>query len=166
MRHNRIGSTSMASCLITNPENSANTDSIRQAKERSYPWTNKHHFLGKVEYFNQINEFKVLTPTLTTSELDCQFEEYIKPKIYNLVRNLKGCCSWLQEGPNTSKTNLIFFFTTSEHGIESHSMGKKLFFSFYPQFCIQFVYRATLPFTFIFLKVLVHFEKKKCDWKP
>ena len=96
--------------------------------------------MGKVEYFNQINEFKVLTPTLTTSELDCQFEEYIKPKIYNLVRNLKGCCSWLQEGPNTSKTNLIFFFTTSEHGIESHSMGKKLFFLLPPvlySVCLQ-----------------------------
>ena len=31
----------MASCLITNPGNSANTDLIRQAKERSYLWTNK-----------------------------------------------------------------------------------------------------------------------------
>ena len=28
------------------------------------------------------------------------------------------------------------------------------FFSFYPQFCIQFVYRATLPFTFISKKPL------------
>ena len=32
---------SMASCLINNSGNSANTDSIRQAKEQSYPWTNK-----------------------------------------------------------------------------------------------------------------------------
>ena len=31
---------SMASCLISTPGNSANTDSIREAKERSYPWTN------------------------------------------------------------------------------------------------------------------------------
>ena len=33
--------TSMASCLITNPVNSANIDLIRQAEKRSYPWTNK-----------------------------------------------------------------------------------------------------------------------------
>ena len=31
----------MASCLITNLGNSANADSICQAKEQSYPWTNK-----------------------------------------------------------------------------------------------------------------------------
>ena len=33
---------SMASCLIITPGNSENMDSIRQAKEWSYPWTNKH----------------------------------------------------------------------------------------------------------------------------
>ena len=32
---------SMASCLISNPGNSANTDSIHQAQEGSHPWTNK-----------------------------------------------------------------------------------------------------------------------------
>ena len=32
---------SMDSCLISTPGNSANTDSIREAKEQSYPWTNK-----------------------------------------------------------------------------------------------------------------------------
>ena len=38
---------SMASCLINNSGNSANTDSIRQAKEQSYPWTNKQ--IGRIE---------------------------------------------------------------------------------------------------------------------
>ena len=41
----------MASCLISNPGNSANTDSISQAKERSYPWTNKH-ILKEYSYFH------------------------------------------------------------------------------------------------------------------
>ena len=38
------------SCLISNPGNSANTDSIRQAKERSYPWNKQTKtliFLGQ-----------------------------------------------------------------------------------------------------------------------
>ena len=33
--------TAMALCLITNPGKFANTDLISQAKEPSYPWTNK-----------------------------------------------------------------------------------------------------------------------------
>ena len=38
---------SMALCLISNPGNSANTDAIHQAEERSYPWTNlnKQHLI-------------------------------------------------------------------------------------------------------------------------
>ena len=36
-----VQTNSMASCLISTPGNSANTDSILQAKIRSCPWTNK-----------------------------------------------------------------------------------------------------------------------------
>ena len=48
-------STSMASCLITNPGNSANTDLTFKAKQRSYPWTNKQTF--RITSWNSTTDF-------------------------------------------------------------------------------------------------------------
>ena len=42
----------MASCLISDPGNSANMDSIPQAKERSYPWTNKQTWILNLTNFS------------------------------------------------------------------------------------------------------------------
>ena len=65
---------SMALCLISNRRNSANTDSIRQAKEQSYPWN------------KQTNGFVVNTPKQIT--LLFRFSgDSLEAKYFELNRN-------------------------------------------------------------------------------
>ena len=64
----------MALCLISNRRNSANTDSIRQAKEQSYPWN------------KQTNGFVVNTPKQIT--LLFRFSgDSLEAKYFELNRN-------------------------------------------------------------------------------